>query len=359
MSNRPGIVRAIIAKDFRLFSRDRFYFWISIAGLVMYAILFWVLPDTVDETLRLGVSGPVGIDLENLDLGATGNSAEEGITLVQFEDDEMLRAAVESGDEVVVGLSLPTSLADPTIRVYVGSDVPPAVSSSVEGLAKELAYLVVGVPSPVSGFATEQIILGTDRAGDQVSLQDQFRPLLAFFILMIESMALATLVASEIQEKTVKAVTTTPARVSDFLTAKTIFGTLLAFSQALILMIAIRSLGYSPVILIIALLFGAALVTGVGMFVGSVGKDYVGVIFWSILFLVPFLVPAMAFMFPGSTAPWVQVIPSYPLARIMVDVTNYEAGWAEVIPFLGLLALWTLIFLVGGWKILERRVQTL
>ncbi len=57
MSNRSGVVKAIIAKDFRLFTRDRFFLWISIFGLVFYVALFWLLPDTVDETLKIGVTG--------------------------------------------------------------------------------------------------------------------------------------------------------------------------------------------------------------------------------------------------------------------------------------------------------------
>ena len=44
-------------------------------------------------------------------------------------------------------------------------------------------------------------MLGDDRVGDQVSLREQLRPLLAFFVLMTETFALATLVASEVQTR--------------------------------------------------------------------------------------------------------------------------------------------------------------
>lgn len=354
MSNRSGIVGAIIAKDFRLFTRDRFFLWISIIGLIFYVALFWLLPDTVDETLKIGVTG-FGSEAN---LGEISES-DQGLELVPYADESALRAAVEEGDEVIVGLALPTHISDPVITVYIGSGVPESVSGAVEGMATELAYAAAGVPSPVSGSTSEVIILGEDRAGNQVSLQDRFKPLLAFFVLMIESMALATLVASEIQAKTVKAVSVTPATISDFLTAKTVFGTLLAFTQAVILMIAIRSLGAGPLILITAVLLGSVLVTGFGLLAGSIGKDYVGIIFWSMAFLIPMMIPALAFMFPGTTAGWIQAMPSYGLARVMVDVSNYGAGWAEVAPFLGLLALWALASLFAGWRVLDRKVQTL
>ena len=355
MSNRSGLVKAIIAKDFRLFTRDRFFLWVSIVGLVFYVALFWLLPDTVDETLKIGVTG-FGSEAN---LGEISES-DQGLELVPYEDEDALRAAVEEGDEVIVGLALPADISDSVITVYIGSGVPESVSGAVEGIATELAYAAAGVPSPVSGTTgSEVIVLGEDRAGNQVSLQDSFQPLLAFFVLMIESMALATLVAAEIQAKTVKAISVTPATISDFLTAKTVFGTLLAFSQAVILMIAIRSLGAGPVILLTAVLLGSILVTGFGLLAGSIGKDYVGVIFWSMAFLIPMMIPALAFMFPGSTAGWVQAMPSYGLARVMVDVSNYGAGWAEVAPYLGLLALWTLASLFAGWRVLDRKVQTL
>jgi ABC-2 type transport system permease protein len=355
VSTRSGIVGAIIAKDFRLFTRDRFFFYVSIAGLIFYAALFWILPDTVDETIRVGFTGPTsGVDLGEI------SAPDEGIELKAYDDVEALRAAIEEGDEVVIGLALPTDLLNPVITVFIGSGVPEAVSGAVEGMARELAFAAFGVPPPVSGFATEEIeILGEDRAGDQVSLQEKFRPLLAFFILMVESMALATLVAAEIQEKTVKAISVTPATISDFLTAKVIFGTLLAFSQAIILMIAIRSLGFAPVILVTAVLLGSVLVTGFGLLAGSVGKDYISIIFWSMAFLIPMMIPAFAFMFPGTTAGWIQAMPSYGLARIMVDASSYGAGWAEVAPFFGILAAWTLVSIIAGWRALERRVQTL
>ena len=59
-----------------------------------------------------------------------------------------------------------------------------------------------------------------DRVGDQVSLQEQMRPLLVVFVLFIETMALASLVAVEVHGRTVVAVLATPATIGDFLAAK-------------------------------------------------------------------------------------------------------------------------------------------
>ncbi len=81
-------------------------------------------------------------------------------------------------------------------------------------------------------FRETEILLGTDRAGDQVSIQETMRPMFVFFLLMVEMMALASLVATEIQQRTVTAILGYAASVTDVLVAKAILGTALAFSQA-------------------------------------------------------------------------------------------------------------------------------
>lgn len=355
MTSRSGIVRAIMLKDLKVFSRDRFYSFMTILGLVFYVLLFWVLPSDVEETIQLGVVGS-----EQFDFGAvTEDETESGLRVVEYATRDELAEAVEEGDEVTVGMVFPQDLADPTIQVYIGSGVPESLQSAVEGMATEIALAAIGVPPPVSGFTTEQFILGEDRAGDQVSLQEKFTPLLAFMVLMVESLALAGLVASEIQAKTVKAITVSPAKVSDFLTAKAIFGTLLAFSQVVILLAAIGGLGFGWEILLTGVLLGSILATGFGLLAGSVGKDFMTIIFWSMSFLIPLLIPAVAMLFPGSTAVWIKVLPSWPLAQVLVDVTSYGAGWSEALPLLGLLAAWGAVVLLTGWTVLGRRVQTL
>ena len=73
-------------------------------------------------------------------------------------------------------------------------------------MVREIAFAAAGSDVPVTLPAEEVIILGEDRAGNQVSLQQNMGPLLIFFILMVETFALAGLVASEIQTRTVTAV---------------------------------------------------------------------------------------------------------------------------------------------------------
>ena len=226
----------------------------------------------------------------------------------------------------------------------------------MESFVREAAFAISGSPLPVE-FQEE--ILGVDRVGDQVSLREKFRPLLAFLVLMIEMLSLAGILAGEMQSRTVTAVITTPARVSDFLIAKIVFGALLAFSQVVLLSVAIQSLGQEPLLILTLLLLGSLLVTAFALIAGSYGKDFISVMFFSLLFIVPMMIPAFGLLFPGSASAWIQAIPTYGLVQGITDVTAYGAGWAESWGNLGLVAAWTVAAFVVGLAILKRKVHAL
>jgi ABC-2 type transport system permease protein len=358
--SRTAIVSAIVRKDFRAFLRDRFYLWMSIIGLVAYVAIFWVLPDSVDETITIGATGA---GIENLLEQATG-AESEGLTLVAFDSRETLMTAVEEGDQdVALGLAFPedffTAIASgesTTVSVIATAEVPAELRTAMDSFIREAAFAISGSPLPVD---YQEEILGVDRLGDQVSLREKFRPMLAFLVLLIEMMSLAGLIAGEMQSRTVTAVITTPARLSDFLTAKIVFGALLAFSQVVILLVAIRSLGTQPVLMLTTLLLGALMVTAFALIAGSFGKDFISVLFWSMLFMIPMLIPAFGLLFPGSASLWIKAIPSYGLVEAITGTTSYGEGWAEALPNLGLVAAWTVVAFVIGLGILRRKVQSL
>ncbi len=354
------VIGTIVAKDLREFSRDRFYVVITIVGLLFYVLIFWVLPDTVDETIELGiVQSGMGQAFEQV--------ADQGVSITAFASDQDLRAAIERGTGgISVGLSFPDDFprsvaagSPTTVTVYVTGDVPPEIRSSLSAIVTELGFLAAGRQPLVTAPAETEIVLGLDRAGDQVSLRERMRPLFAFFVLMIEMMALATLIASEVQSRTVTAVLVTPARVTDFLAAKGIAGTLLAFAQAVVLMAAIQSLGNQPLALLLALLLGAIMVTGLGLIAGSIGRDFISIVFWSMLFLIPLLIPAIASMFPGTAAAWIRAIPSFPLVDIIVQITTFDTGFGALGGQFAALAGWCAVAFLAGWWVLRRRVVAL
>jgi ABC-2 type transport system permease protein len=356
VTGRAAIVRAILAKDVRAFARDPFYVVVSILGLVVYVGVFWLLPATVQETVTIGVR------LEGLG-PALGALDGEGLEVRSFRDPAELEAAVLQDDEVVAGLDFPDGFVRAVaageatrVRLLLTADAPQELRPALGALVREASFLIAGEQPPVTLPDLEEVVLGPDRTGEQASLRELMRPLFVFFVLLVEMFALASLVAAEIHQRTISAILVTPARVSDVLAAKAILGTALAFGQGLLLLLATGTAGADLPILAVALLFGAVLVTGVALIAGSIGRDFITIVFLGVLFMVPLAIPAFAVLLPGSVAGWVQALPTYGLVRVLVDVTAYSSGWGEVAGHLTGLALWCVAGFLVGVLVLTRRV---
>lgn len=355
-------IGAIIRKDLREFSRNRFFVFITLLVLVFYVAMFWFLPDSVDETVRIGVSNTI----LSTDVGGVTESGTAGFALEIYGSEEELRTAVEEGrDDIVAGIAFPPDFVEsaaagetPTVRILVPAGLPAEIELLLEGAVSEIAFGIAGVAPPVDPI-TEAIVLGTDRAGDQISLQQQMRPMILIMVLMVETFALASLVAIEIQQRTAVAVLATPVSVVEFLAAKGIFGVGLAFFEVVLLGLLIGAFAVNAPAVLVILLFGAVLVTGFGMIAGSYGKDFMGTLLVAMLFMIPLMIPAFGALFPGSSPAWVKIIPTYGLVEAMLRVTVDGEGWSQIAAALLLLAAWGVAAFVTGAFILRRRVATL
>ena len=357
-----GIIGAIVAKDLREFSRDRFWMIMTPFALVIYIALFWLLPATTEETIKVGVYQR-GLDAVIAQLGEGQGS---GLDIVEFESPGALEEAVTAGESVSIGIAFPDNLLEAvaygrlsTVTVFVDAAVPNEIRTAMQALVREVTFELAGVGLPVTQPSQELVVLGEDRIGRQVSPREEMRPLLVFFVLLVESLALAGLVAVEVQARTAKAIAVTPATVADLLAAKGVTGTLLAFGQAVILLVAIASLGNEPLLLLTAVLVGAVMMSGVGMIAGSAGRDFMTTLFTSIVFIVPLAIPAFAALFPGAASAWVQVLPTYGVVQTIVGVTVYGFDWAESAAYLGMAAAWCCVLFGAGWFALRRRVEAL
>ncbi len=355
MPNRLAIVRTIVAKDLRLFARDRFYAFVSALTLVAFAVVFWLLPADDDTSLTVGIRLPGGEEL----LAEAGD--DEGLEVVAFDTSSELHDAVAAG-ELVAGLDFPPDFLDAvaagrrsTVRVVLSADAPDALRPLLEGAAREVAFAIAGREPPVTLVDADQIVLGVDRGGP-LPIREQLRPLLIVVVLLTEMFALASLVASEIAQRTAVAVVTTPARVGDLLAAKAVLGTGLAFGQVVVIAAVTGTIQRSPAIVLTTLLFGALLVTGVGLLAGATGGDFVAIVFWSVLFFVPLAIPAFTVLFPGTPSLWVRALPSYGLVESLVRAVAFDERWRDVGPYLALLAGWCGLVLTAGTAVLRRRM---
>jgi len=410
--SRPAIIRALLKKELTAYSRDLVFLALTLVVLVAAPFIFHALPDSVDESITLAVYPPMtemlGEARETLkDMGATEEqlaelddidlaAEEEGLALVEFESEEQLCGVIEGslelwqteGGETVfrdkeagekkpkdaerlkpdIGIAFPdefiASVAagkrDLTVTVYSQAGVGDEVQTAMKSFVREAAYQIAGRELPVGMPDEDTIVLGDDRVGDQVTMQERMRPLLLFMVLLMETFSMASLVSTEVLQRTVTAILVTPAKVGDFLMAKTIFGTVMSLSQALIILAFIGGLTATNWSLILTVLvMGAIMFTGIALFVGAAGKDFMGQLFYAMLLTVPLLIPALSVMFPGSAAPWVKVLPSYPIIKVLVDATAYGGTWADAWGLLAYAALWLVILYVAGLFALKRKVETL
>lgn len=382
--SRLAILLALLKKELLVFSRDKLYLFLTALTLVIVVVFYHLLPDTVDETITVGLSPSVQtlVEASAESLAALGVpeasiaelrdaprlAEEQGLILTEFDTAEEMAAAIESGDEVQIGVAVPPDFVervlagerDIEVTVYSQAAVPDEVQAAMSGFIREIARQLAGEELPVRFPAEDLIILGPDRMGDQIPLRDRMLPMFALMILLMESFALASLISVEVLQRTASAVLVTPARVSDMLAAKTIFGSGLAFVQGMFVLLvlgAFTSANWLP--LTLTMLIGALIFTSLAMVAGAAGKDFMGQVFYTMGFTVPLLIPAFAILFPGSAATWVTFLPTWPLLDVIVGVTVYDAVLADVWPSMLMALAWGLALYAVGLVVLRRKVHSL
>ncbi|MDZ4064039.1 MAG: ABC transporter permease [Coriobacteriia bacterium] len=410
--SRPAIIGALLKKELRAYSRDTIYLFLTLLVLVAIPIAYTFLPTKVNETITLAVSPPVTSMIDEAEgalkaMGATDaqlselddadlSQQQEGLQLIEFDNEAEMQKVVEGTLEawraedgalilrdpetddakpedaeklgIDIGIAFPKDfIADVaaggsgvTVTVYSDANVPEEIHGAMEGFVREAAYQLAGKQLPVTMADEQSLVLGTDRAGNQVALKDKLRPMLIFMVLLMETYSMASLVSTEVLQRTVTAVLVTPAGVSDFLLAKTIFGTAMSLGQGLLVLLLVGGLTAQNWSLLLAvLLMGSMMFTGVALFVGSSGKDFMGQLFYSMLFTIPLLIPSFSVMFPGTAATWVRVIPTYPIIHTLVGAFNYGATWSDSAGFLAYAAVWLVVLFGAGLFTLKRKVETL
>ena len=386
--SRPAIVGAIIAKDAREYVRDRLWLFLTALSLVFLIVIFWVLPNRVNESITVGVSGIGAAVLE----AAGGEGGEAGLQVVPIADAADLRAVVagerkawrdEAGSLVVAGseservprgaeaVRLPIGLAFPdgffpalqagrraTVEVLVDSGVPAELRAAMSALVRELAYGVAGSPPPVSFPDPQELytVVGEDRVGSQVTARELFRPIIVVMVLIMELLGMSSLISRELQAGTATAVLVTPATVGDLLAAKGLTGMALGLAQSVLLLAAIGLWSTQPLLLLALMIAGAAMVSGAAMIAGCIGRDMMANLMGGVVFMVPMMIPAVAVLFPGSASPWVRVLPTFALVKALVNVTAHGAGWRDAAGHLGLSLAWAAAFFAAGWLVLRRKV---
>lgn len=346
-------VGILVSKDLSLFFRKRVIVFLTFVGLIFYLIIYFVMPASVDDTLKIGIYSPDPIPiLTGLD--------EEGLEISFAESEELLKEEVLDGS-YVTGISIPAGAVQgsgsgkkPVINLYFTPDAPQEIKDAMEFFVKEIAFMHAGQSL---AFDISEEILGQDMLGTPIPIRDRLRPLIAVFILMMELFGLTYLISDEIEQSTVRALLVTPATVSDIFIAKSISGIGMAFIQAVLVMAIVGGMNRQPLIILVSLLLGAALATGVSFFISTRARDFMSVLSWSFPVLIILIIPSFTVLFPGTTTSWIKIIPSYYLVDTVHRAANFGSGWGDIWINLLILLGFTLVIFLGGIFVLRRKFR--
>jgi ABC-2 type transport system permease protein len=349
----PHMILVLIKKDLSLYFKNRFFALVTALGLVFYIAVFFLMPKVVDETLELGWHAPElpGLVIEELQ--------EEGLILNVYDSDTTLQQAVLAGDEPV-GISLPSDFIQqlasgtrPNVVIYFQSSLPDEFRSAYTVLLEELGHLLAGQSLNID---VDEVVLGPDMIGQQVPPRQRMLPVLVVFILMIESWGLASLISSEAEAGTLRALLVTPLRVEGLFMSKGATGMLMAFSQVALLLAITGGFRNQPLLMILLLFLGSLLVTGMSFLVASVSRDMMSVLGWGMLSMIVLAIPSFNILLPGLASNWIKIIPSYYMVDSMYRLINFNSGWDQLAGSMLVLLGFAVTFFSLGVLAMNRRL---
>ncbi len=349
-----AMIGTLVLKDLKLYFRNRFFAFITVLALVFYVIIYYVMPATVDETLKIGLFAP------GFPSAMLSQFAAEGLDLQSIDSEQALKDAVLAGDVdagFVMSPDIMANLASGSqepVTVFVATSLPSEFRDMYKLLFEEITYMMVGKPLQ---FTINEEILGPDTAGAQIPPRDRMLPLFAVVVLLMETMGLASLISSEVEAGTIRALLVTPLRMEGLFLAKGIMGVSLALVQAVLLMLVTGGLNQEPLLIIVTLILGAMLAVGLGFLIASVARDMMSVMSWGVLAILILVLPALGVLIPGAMSNWVKIIPSYFLVDIVYRASNFNLGWADAAGGLAILLAFALVFFGLGVVVLRRKFQ--
>lgn len=346
------IIAAIVSNDMTLYFRNRFLALIGILSVVMFMVVYFVMPGTTPIT-DVALYAPV---LPS----AFAEEELENTDFVMIDSESTLREAVANSD-YFAGIVLPADIMEKfqqgekaDVIIYFSPETTEESRELVSVMVKGLAYKQTG---QLASFDETEIVLGTDLLGEDIPLRERMRPLFAVMLLMIEMFGLANLISVEVQRRTVQGLLATPMRVRELFAAKGISGIALSLVPAVLFLTVVGGMNNQPLVIFTAMFLGAVMVTGISFLVAALSKDLMSILGWVFVVLIIMVIPAVGIMMPGTITGWAKVIPSYYLVLPVHQAVHYGSGWSDVGHYMLVLLGFDLAFISMGILALRRKFQ--
>jgi ABC-2 type transport system permease protein len=215
------IIGTLVRKDLALYFRNRFFALTTIALLVVYIAVYFLMPATTSTRFVVGITPA--------DVPSPIREAFESreVEVVPFEDEAAMRTAVEAGD-YRVGIVLAPGTAErleagerTTITAYYPPGIPAELNRAFNDFLtivfNEVGYVVTG---QALNITRHEETLGYDLAGEELAPRDRLLPLFAVLLFMMETLGLANLIAEEIGRGTLRALLVTPMNIRHLFAGK-------------------------------------------------------------------------------------------------------------------------------------------
>ncbi|MGB9694713.1 MAG: ABC transporter permease [Caldisericaceae bacterium] len=347
-------VKTLARKDFILFFKNKFFAVITVLGLVVYVVIYLLMPKSVDDTMGIAIYAKGGVSQ-----ALAASLEREDVRIINAKSTDELKNLVRN-NEVLAGFYFPGDFQEKainketiTIQIYTANTIQPELLNALEYIGKEMVYTELGHSLNIE---SKSEVLGVDLAGKQIPPSRRIIPVLAFLLIITETLGLANLISDEIEKRTIQAVLATPVTVLDIFESKGIVGlttTLLPSLLFILVTVGFKSFGAILILLIIGSLFTIS----VGFLIGSIAKDIMSVIAWGALFFIILIIPSVNVIAPGSLTGWVQLIPSSFLVESLNNVINFGKGFKEIWTTLFVLLVSSAVLLTMGTLTLRRRFQ--
>lgn len=312
-----------------------------IVPLLMSFVLLLVFGTLFEEKPRLGIADAGDSQL------ARAAAALDAFSVERYASEAALRDATEMG-RVDVGVVLPPDFDQ---RVSSGQATTMTAYIWGESMLKDRAALAaaLGVWARQIAGQTSPVDIVTTVLGESPVLpwEDRLLPLVVMMAVIFGgTMIPASSLVTEKQQRTLAALTVTPATMGDICLAKGLVGMVISMVMALVILALNRALGTSTAVLAGVLALGTIFAAELGILIGMLVQDINSLFATLKVTGLLLYAPALVHMFP-EIPQWIgRVFPTYYLIQPVIEISQHGAQLADVAWQLGILVILILSF--GG-----------
>jgi ABC-2 type transport system permease protein len=319
--------------------------YLFIFALVM-PVLFTLVVTVVFGTFLSGKARMGVVDLGQSALPAL--AGENQALLVQTYHSELaLRDAVERG-AVDVGLVLPSRF-DQQVRasevarivVYVWGESQMQHRIILSTAAVRIIREIAGQELPIE---IAQTVLGD---GANIPWAQRLFPLMVMMTMLLAgTMVPSTLLVGEKVNRTLSALAVSPATLGEIFAAKGLLGVLLGMFTGVMILLLNRAFGGQPALLLAVMLLSTIFTSMVGLLLGALVKD-INTLFATLKGLgIVLYAPGFIQLFPDFPQWVARLFPTYYAIQPVIDISQRNAGLAQVLPDLAVLAALSVVMFV-------------